>query len=111
MADRTEGASGCPHGLAPRSCEICRVLAEAPAAVPARRARPQPADRRRGGSAVGTGRIALGAVVAIVAVVVLVQVLAVVSMIVRLAQLVGVAALAGYVGWRLGVVAGRRDRS
>ena len=83
------------------------MLGGGPAAVPARRRRPSPANRRPGLARIGFGGML---VAAIVAVVVLVQVLAVVSIVVRLAQLMGVAAVAGYAGFKLGVVAGRRDK-
>lgn len=101
-------ASICPHGMSPQSCEICRVLGNTPTSVPARRNGPRPARREFRKLPVGLGAMAVAAVVAVV---VLVQVVAVVSMVVRLAQLIGVAAIAGYVGWRLGVVSGRHDRS
>ncbi len=89
------------------SCEICRVLETGPP-EPAPGGRSPPLLARQ-----AAGRIALGvgAVAAIVVLVVVWQMLAAVWALVHLLQLVAVGCVAGWIGWRLGVLQGRRSRS
>ncbi len=98
--------SKCRHGLDQGSCEICRVLDAEPAP-------PSPARRSglRGGRRGYGLRLGVGAVVAVVVIVVVLQVVAAVWAVVQLLQLVAVALIAGWIGWRLGLVQGRRRRS
>lgn len=105
---RVRAAMICPHGLAPGACEICRVLGTGPAVPgPAR----VPAGRlgvrlaRPGGG--GAGLVVSGVAV-LVALVVLSQVLAAAWALFRLLQVVAVAAVSGWIGYRVGVAAGRR---
>ena len=101
----------CPHGFAPGTCEICRVMGGGSGpATPTRRPDATSAGtpaRRRGGTSL---RIGTAAVVGLVAVIAAVQALAVLSAVLRVAQIVAVAALAGWLGWTLGVAHGRRSR-
>lgn len=103
----------CPHGFAATSCEICRVLGTGPAgpATPAERQRQSTGPERwspaRWPGGVGLGLVGAGIAV-VVAVVVVTQVLAAAWALFRLLQLVVVAAVSGWLGYRLGLVAGRR---
>lgn len=107
MTPTTVTPPDCPHGLAQGSCEICRVLeADPPESAPGGRSSPVLA--RRAASRIALG---VGAVAAMVALVVLWQVLAAVWALVHLLQLVAVGCVAGWIGWRLGVLHGRRSRS
>ena len=91
----------CPHGLPPKTCQICRVLE--PTAVPAGR-RP---DRGRAGLG---GNLAVVAIAAVVGFVVLGWVAAAFFAVLRIVELLAVAAVAGWVGFKLGVQQGRRRR-
>ncbi|MDQ4070211.1 MAG: hypothetical protein M3203_12190 [Actinomycetota bacterium] len=93
----------CPHGLPPRTCEICRVMGPPPV-LDARRLARRPA--RLGGV---PGGVLTVAVVAIVAFVVLGWAAAAFFAVLRILELVAVAAIAGWVGWKLGVARGRRS--
>lgn len=96
-------SSTCPHGLARKTCQICRVLE--PSAVPAARsARP---DRRRGGL---PGNLVALAVVAVVGLLALGWVAAAFFAVLRILELVAAADIAGWVGWKLGIRQGRRPR-
>ncbi|MGQ0519844.1 MAG: hypothetical protein ACT4PX_01675 [Actinomycetota bacterium] len=105
----------CPHGLAPGSCEICRVLGTGPAVPGTGPAVPGPAGVSAGRLGVrlprlgggGAGLVAAGVAV-LVAFVVLSQVLAAAWALFRLLQVVAVAAVSGWIGYRVGVAAGRR---
>jgi hypothetical protein len=94
----------CPHGLPPKSCQICRVLE--PTSVPAGRSGRRPA-RERAGAGLG-GNLAVVAVVAVVGFVVLGWVAAAFFAVIRIVELLAIAAIAGWVGWKLGVRQGRR---
>ena len=94
----------CPHGLAPKTCQICRVLE--PTAVPA--ARPERSVRRSGGL---PGNLAVVAIVAVVGFVALGWVAAAFFAVLRILELIAVAAVAGWVGWKLGVRQGGKPRS
>lgn len=97
----------CPHGLAPGACEICRVLGTSPAVPgPARVSAGRLGVRhpRLGG---GAGLVVSGVAV-LIALVVLSQVLAAAWAVFRLLQVVAVAAVSGWIGYRVGVAAGRR---
>ena len=93
----------CPHGLPPKTCQICRVLE--PTVVPAARS-PRP-DRRRGGLPANLVGLAI---VAVVGVLVVGWVAAAFFAVLRIIELVAVASIAGWVGWKLGVRQGRRPR-
>ncbi|MGH9178653.1 MAG: hypothetical protein ACRD0N_08885 [Acidimicrobiales bacterium] len=94
----------CTHGLAPGTCEICRVLGTGPAAAPpARRA-----ERRRPALPSGATGLVVGGVGLLLAVVVVSQVVAAAWAVFKLLQLVAVAAVSGWVGYRVGLMAGRR---
>lgn len=105
--------STCPHGFAPGTCEICRVMGGSGAA-PVRHGEtsPPPPPARRPGRRRGGVQLRLGtaAVVGVVGVIAAVQALAVLSAVLRVVQIVAVAALAGWLGWTLGVAHGRRGR-
>lgn len=100
--------AACPHGFAPGTCEICRVMDGDAPATPATRpsGAAATAGRRRAGMQLKAGT---ALVVAAVGVIVAVQALAVVSAVLRVLQFVAVAALAGWLGWTLGVAHGRRS--
>lgn len=98
----TVSATACPHGLPPKTCEICRIVAPTPV-------RPAPA-RRPARPGTFTGGLATVAVVAIVGFVVLGWVAAAFFAVLRILELVVVAGAAGWVGWQLGVRRGRRQR-
>jgi hypothetical protein len=91
----------CPHGLPPKTCQICRVLE--PTAVPACRSGRRPATRRGG---LG-GNLAALAVVAVVGFVVVGWVAAAFFAVLRIVELLAVAAVAGWVGFKLGVHRGK----
>jgi hypothetical protein len=94
-------SSTCPHGLTRDTCQICRVLE--PTAVPGGRA----PDRGRGRFG---GNLAVVAVVAVVGFVVFGWVAAAFFAVLRIVELLAVALVAGWVGWKLGVQHGRRQR-
>jgi len=94
----------CPHGLPPKTCQICRVLE--PTAVPAGRSGWQ-ASTRRGGLG---GNLAVLAVVAVVGFVVVGWVAAAFFAVLRILELLAVAAVAGWVGFKVGVQKGKRQR-
>jgi hypothetical protein len=94
----------CPHGLTPKTCQICQVLE--PTAVPAGRSRRRPA---RDGAGLG-GNLAVVAIAAVVGFVVLGWVAAAFFAVIRIIELVAIAAVAGWVGWKLGVQQGKRRR-
>jgi Flp pilus assembly protein TadB len=91
----------CPHGLPRETCQICRVLEP----TPVRAGRPE--RRRRGGL---PANLATLAIVAVVGFVVLGWVAAAFFAVLRILELVAVAVVAGWVGYRLGVHQGRRNR-
>ena len=106
-------ASGtCIHGVASGTCEICRVLGTGPApAGPVARAGGAPAGRgdgRRSRLPSGGTGLVVGGVGVLLAVVVVSQVVAAAWAVFKLLQLVAVAAVSGWVGYRLGLMAGRR---
>ena len=94
----------CPHGLPPKTCQICRVLK--PTTVPAGRSGRPPSTRRGG---VG-GNLAVVAVVAIVGFVVVGWVAAAFFAVLRIVELLAVAGVAGWVGFKVGVQKGKRQR-
>lgn len=96
--------STCRHGLAPDSCQICRVL-DGGAGVPERTGRRAPEARERRGGGVGLGLTVIGVIAVLVA---LSWVVAVVWAVLRIVELVAVAFVFGWVGWKLGVRHGRR---
>ena len=97
--------SDCPHGFAQGSCEICRVLESDPPG-PAVRRRSAPLQPRRTGRRLGVG---VGVVAVGVVLVVVLQVVSAVWAALHLLQLVTVGAVAGWIGWRLGNLHGRRS--
>lgn len=100
----------CRHGLAQGSCEICRVLGGG-SAEPARPEGQRAPLWRSGGRGGGPLRVGAGAVLVVVALVVVLQLMAAVWAVVHVLQLVAVALVAGWIGWRVGLVQGRRRRS
>jgi cobalamin biosynthesis protein CobD/CbiB len=102
----------CIHGQAPGACEICRVLGTGPApAHPVAPAGRAPArSRREGGPRLPSGATGLlvGGAGLLLAVVVVSQVVAAAWAVFKLLQLVAVAAVSGWVGYRVGLMAGRR---
>ena len=101
-------ASQCPHGLDQGTCEICRVLETGPTdSVPDRKPRLVSGRLRR-----GRGRLSLGvgAVLVVVILVVVSQVIAFAWSVFHLLQLVAAAVVAGWIGWKAGLVYGRRSR-
>ena len=97
-------AATCPHGLTRETCEICRVLD----AKPVRPATAAVGPKRRRG---GLPSLATVVVVAVLGFVVLGWVAAAVFAVLRILELLAVAAAAGWVGFRLGVRRGRKERS
>ena len=97
-------ATLCPHGLTRGECLICATLSTSSADTPpASSRRPAAPVRRRGGGA--------GIVVAVVALLLVGWwVAALVSFIFRVVVLAAVSVGSGWIGWRLGVVHGRRTR-
>ena len=94
----------CPHGLPPKTCQICRVLE--PTAVPDSRS--GRAARRTGGL---PGNLAVVAIVAVVGFVAVGWGAAAFFAVLRILELLAVATVAGWVGWKLGVRQGGKPRS
>ncbi len=94
----------CPHGLPPSTCQICRILE--PTAVPAGRAGGRPATGRSGMG----GNLAVLAVVVVVGFVVVGWVAAAFFAVLRILELAAAAVVAGWIGFKLGVQKGKRQR-
>ncbi|MDQ4132983.1 MAG: hypothetical protein M3179_07180 [Actinomycetota bacterium] len=102
------GPGTCPHGMTASSCLICQTLSPARRPESAESAGASPARRWRRWRTTGGGLAIL--VAGLAALLAVSWVAALVWSLLRVVELVLMGAVCGWIGWRLGMAHGRRQR-